>query len=104
MAAYFRWLMRSVGPLPFRDRTPTCAWSYWVQAWSDFLCWETADLLESPGVLLALCKTVLYRHFDVSDKVAAELDMLLIKRYGMDCVAKTWRTQPDICKAMGVAA
>jgi hypothetical protein len=104
IAAHYRWIMRKSGPLPFRCREGDYVRRYWINAWRDYLCWELPDLLDEPGVLLALCKAVLYRQFDASDKPAAELDQLLIKRYGMECVAKTWRTDPKMCRLMGVAA
>jgi hypothetical protein len=104
MAAHFRWLMRHSGPLPFRNRNADYLRRYWIAAWRDYFCWEAPDLLEEPGVLVALCKTVLYRQFDASDRPAAELDRLLIKRYGISCVTKTWRTDPKMCQLMGVAA
>jgi hypothetical protein len=104
IAAFYRWTVRGVQPPAFAARGPRYLRLYWLSQWRSYLNHELPDLLAQPGVLTAICRTVLYRHFDTADKSAAELDQLLINRYGLDCVAKTWRLDPERRRMMGLAA
>ncbi len=104
MAAYYRWMMRSTEKPAFAWRGKDYLRRYWVFQWRSYLHLEIPDLLAVPGLLRALCQTVLYRHFERSNRSAADLDKFLIGRYGMDCVRNTWRTDPQMCKVMGIAA
>jgi len=104
IAAYYRWIMRHTGPLPFGGKSKEDLRVYWLGEWGNYLRFELLDLVNTPAILKALCRTMLYRHFEAADRSAAELDRLLIERYGMECVAQTWRTDPKICHLMGVAA
>jgi hypothetical protein len=58
-----------------------------------FLRKEIPDLLSRDDALLSLCKGVLYRNLDASKEADKRLREILMRRYGFECVSKTWWAQ-----------
>jgi hypothetical protein len=97
VAAYFRWTMPRIEREAVCDRSAPDYPFDLLDAWTGFLRKEIPDLFASRDTLVAICKTILYRHFDASDGPWDQLRDILMRRYGYECVSKT-------CSADAVAA
>jgi hypothetical protein len=90
IAAYFRWTMPRIARPSVYDRSAADYPMDLLDAWRDFLRREIPDLLSGRDALVSLCKLILYRYFDASDGPRAEFHDILLRRYGHECVTRTW--------------
>jgi hypothetical protein len=90
MAAYFRWISprieREDVSTEIQDQYPMDL----LASWKSFLQREIPDLLSSDAALVALAKSIVYQLFDAGDDAYHGLQDILMRRYGYECVARTW--------------
>ena len=93
MAAYYRWLIWPEVKLlmPAIAVTEADKHRWRVLRWRDYLHREVPAMLEEDAIAVAIGKILVYHNFDASDRAWEQLDGLLVKRYGLECVAHTRR-------------
>lgn len=89
IAASFRWTMPRIS----RQSIITDDQSQYpldlLASWKSFLECEIPDLLSADEALVSLVRSIVYRAFDVGDKAYYELQDILMRRYGYECVSQT---------------
>lgn len=99
IAAFYRWQVRRQPELSDHPLDESTRRLRHLAAWRDWAQGELEDLMDSDDTVLSMAKLILYRQFDASDRAAEELDRILVQRYGMECVAKTWRNRDPVMLA-----
>ena len=62
-----------------------------LEDWRAFLKADVFDLLSSSNrTLVALANSIVYQLFDAGDEAYHDFQDILMRRYGFECVAKTW--------------
>jgi hypothetical protein len=91
MAAYHRWIMPRVereGVIYTSDDTYPMDL---LEDWRAFLKADVFDLLSSSNrALVSLAKSMVYQSFDAGEEAYHDFQDILMRRYGLECVAKTW--------------
>jgi hypothetical protein len=90
IAAYFRWTTPRIARPWVHDPSSADYPTDLLEAWRGFLRRDIPDLLYGRDALVSLCKLILYRNFDASDGPRAEFHDVLMRRYGHECVTRTW--------------
>jgi hypothetical protein len=91
IAAYFRWTMPRVarGGVVAPDRDGPYPLEL-LDAWRAFLREDIPDLFSSDEALVALAKSMVYQPFDEGERAYHDFQDILMRRYGFECVAKTY--------------
>lgn len=103
IAAYFRWTMPRVS----RELVVTDDQSRYpmdlLASWKLYLEREIPDLLSSDDALVSLVRSIVYQSFEVGDEAYYDLQDILMRRYGYECVEETYwaagvaaRTRPGV--------
>jgi hypothetical protein len=98
LAAYYRWT-QTRGARQDLLEDPDARRLVLLDNWRTWIGRELRVLLEDDEVLVTNAKLILYRQFDASDRAGEALDVMLIERYGFDCVARTWRARDPVMLA-----
>ncbi|MBM4267135.1 MAG: hypothetical protein FJ144_11080 [Deltaproteobacteria bacterium] len=92
IAAYYRWALREKPATAGRALEPDRYRIACLDGWRGFYAAEIAALMRDVETHLTVAKIIVYGYFEASD-VADRLDEILVRRYGMACVAQTWRAE-----------
>ncbi len=91
IAAYYRWALQEEPATVRRAREPERYRIACLDGWRSFYAAEVAAMMQDIEAHLTVAKIIVYRYFEASDTAADRLDEILLRRYGMACVADTWR-------------
>lgn len=61
-----------------------------IRRWRGYLLEEVPDLMRDPDIARAFAIVLVYRNFSDSDRVADQLDRLLLARYGEETVSHSF--------------
>lgn len=93
IAAWYRWTLRGQPEHADRGRDPDRYRTACLEGWRRFFAAEVAALMRDTEAHVTVAKIIVYRYFDASDTAADRLDEILVRHFGLACVADTWRAR-----------